>query len=256
MRPNPIEPNSEASLNGTRSAVVRTLMESLYWLYDQIDARKQVIDVGQFGVQSMAVQGYDLEKHVNSIIRWTAAQAGLIGFTTNLGGVFTLPIAIPANVAGVSALQIHMVQEIARARGYDPRSDQVKTLVIACLAGGMALDLLKDVGIAAGTRLSQQMISQIAGSTLQRMNQAVGFRLVTKAGSGSAINLAKFVPFAGGLVSGTVDGLATAGIGAVAKRVFVSHEPVAKSMQPGDEPFEAGLPTPAPLLAQPAAAKS
>ncbi len=231
-------------------------MESLYWLYDQIDARKQAIDTGQAGVQSVAIQDYDREKHVDSIIRWAAAQAGLVGFTTNLGGVFTLPIAIPANVAGVSALQIHMVQEIARARGYDPRSDQVKTLVIACLAGGMALDLLKDLGIAAGTRLSQQIISQIAGSTLQRMNQAIGSRLATKAGGSGAINLAKFVPFAGGLVSGTVDGLATAGIGAVAKRVFVSNEPPAKPTQPDDEPFEAGLPAPAPLLAQPAAAKS
>ena len=231
-------------------------MESLYWLYDQIDARKQAIDTGQAGVQSVAIQDYDREKHVDSIIRWAAAQAGLVGFTTNLGGVFTLPIAVPANVAGVSALQIHMVQEIARARGYDPRSDQVKTLVIACLAGGMALDLLKDLGIAAGTRLSQQIISQIAGSTLQRMNQAIGSRLATKAGGSGAINLAKFVPFAGGLVSGTVDGLATAGIGAVAKRVFVSNEPPAKPTQPDDEPFEAGLPAPAPLLAQPAAAKS
>ncbi len=252
MQPDPTEPDSGAPLNSARSAVVRTLMESLYWLYDQIDARKQEIDKGQ----SMAVQGYDREKHVDSIIRWAATQAGLVGFTTNLGGVFTLPIAIPANVAGVSALQIHMVQEIARARGYDPRSDQVKALVIACLAGGMALDLLKDLGIAAGTRLSQQVISQIAASTLQRMNQAVGFRLATKAGGSGAVSLAKFVPFAGGLVSGTVDGLATAGIGAVAKRIFVSHEPAAKLTQPGDEPFEAGLPAPAPLLARPAAAKS
>lgn len=254
MQPNPIEPDSEAPSNSAKSTVVRTLMESLYWLYDQIDARKQDFDTGQSGVQSMAVQGYDPEKHVDSIIRWAAAQAGLVGFTTNLGGVFTLPIAIPANVAGVSALQIHMVQEIARARGYDPRSDQVKTLVIACLAGGMALDLLKDLGIAAGTRLSQQVISQLAGTTLQRMNQAVGFRLVTKAGGSGVINLAKFVPFAGGLVSGTVDGLATAGIGAVARRVFVSHEPVAEPVQPADEPFEAG--PPAPLLAQSTAAKS
>ncbi len=256
MQPNPIELDSEAPLNSARSAVVRTLMESLYWLYDQIDSRKQDIDAGHSRVQTTAVQSYDPEKHVDSIIRWAATQAGLVGFTTNLGGVFTLPIAIPANVAGVSALQIHMVQEIARARGYDPRSDQVKTLVIACLAGGMALDLLKDLGIAAGTRLSRQIISQIAGSTLQRINQAVGFRLVTKAGGSSVINLAKFVPFAGGLVSGTVDGLATAGIGAVAKRVFVSHEPATTPTQPDDEPFEAALPAPAPPPTLSAAAKS
>lgn len=256
MQPNPLAPDSEASLNSARSAVVRTLMESLYWLYDQIDARKQGIDMGHSAVQSMAVQGYDPEKHIASIIRSAATQAGMVGFATNLGGVFTLPIAIPANVAGVSALQIHMVQEIARARGYDPRSDQVKTLVIACLAGGMALDLLKDLGIAAGTRLSQRIISQIAGSTLLRINQAVGFRLVTKAGSSSVLNLVKFVPFAGGLVSGTVDGLATAGIGAVAKRVFASHEPATIPTPPGGEPFEAGLPAPAPLLTPPAATKS
>ncbi len=253
MQPNPIEPDSEVPSNSARSALIKTLMDSLYWLYDQIDARKHDIGTGQPGAQSMAVQGYDSNKHIDSIIRWAAAQAGLVGFTTNLGGVFTLPIAIPANVAGVSALQIHMVQEIARARGYDSRSDQVKTLVIACLAGGVALDLLKDLGIAAGTGLSQQMITQIASSTLQRINQAVGFRLVTKAGGSGVINLAKFVPFAGGLVSGTVDGLATAGIGAVAKRVFASHEPATK---PDDEPFEAGLADPATLPSPPSRAVS
>jgi hypothetical protein len=39
-----------------------------------------------------------------------------------------------------------MIGAIAHLRGYDVRSDQVKTLVVACFAGSAALDILKDVG--------------------------------------------------------------------------------------------------------------
>jgi hypothetical protein len=47
-----------------------------------------------------------------------------------------------------------------------------------------ALDILKDVGINIGAQLSRQMIFQISGEVLKRINRAVGFRLITKAAPG------------------------------------------------------------------------
>ncbi len=239
MQADPNDPNGKSSAASPSAAVSETLLRSLHWLYDQIGARKQ--DTNALSTEVRTSKPADADEAVEATIRWAAAQAGLLGFATNLGGMFTLPIAIPANVAGVSALQIHMVQEIARARGYDLQSDQVKTLTIACLAGGAVLDVLKDVGIGVGIKLGERMVTQLAGPTMVRINQAVGVRLLTKAGSGGVANLAKFVPFMGGVMSGTVDGFATAGIGAVAKRVFVQHDATPK---PDDEPFDAGPPAP------------
>ena len=251
MQASPSEPNEKNSGGSANSAVTEALLSSLHWLYDQIGARKQDTNATTRSTEVSSTKQADADEAVDAIIRWAAAQAGFLGFATNLGGILTLPIAIPANVAGVSALQIHMVQEIARARGYDLQSDQVKTLTIACLAGGAVLDVLKDFGISVGVKLSERMILQITGPTLVRINQAVGFRLLTKAGSNGMVNFAKFVPFMGGLVSGTVDGFATAGIGAVAKRIFVSRNPISK---PDDEPFDLG--TPAPPAPQPSLTQS
>jgi hypothetical protein len=114
-----------------------------------------------------------------------------------------------------------MIGAIAHLRGYDVRSDQVKTLVVACLAGSAALDILKDVGINIGAQLTTQIILRISGQVLKRINQAVGFRLVTKAGSRGAVNLIKGVPLVGGIVGGTFDAAATKVIGRTAKQVFV-----------------------------------
>jgi hypothetical protein len=95
-------------------------------------------------------------------INWQVAKAGMAGFVTGVGGILTLPVATPANLAGVLSIQIRMIGAIARQCGYDVRSDQEKTLVIACLAGSAALDILKDIGINIGTHVTKQVRSRPA----------------------------------------------------------------------------------------------
>jgi hypothetical protein len=167
------------------------------------------------------------DEAIDHLIRWQAAKAGAAGFFTSIGGMLTLPVAIPANLAGVLYIQIRMVGAIAHLRGYDVRSDQVRTLVMVCLIGSAALDILKDLGIKIGSQVTRQMILRVSGQFLRRINQAVGFRLVTKAGSRGAVNLIKAVPFVGGIVGGSLDAAATNVIGQTAKHVFVriSTEP-------------------------------
>jgi len=135
--------------------------------------------------------------------------------------MLTLPVAIPANVASVLYIQIRMIGAIAHLRGYDVRNDQVRSLVAACLAGSAALDSLKGVGINIGAKLTRQMLLRIPGEVLKKVNQAVGFRFITKAGSKGAVNLIKGVPLVGGVVGGTFDAAATKAIGRTAKQVFV-----------------------------------
>lgn len=189
----------------------QALMIALRWAYDQVVAPKLKGNLN-------AVPASD--EHIMRIIRWTAAQAGAVGFASNIGGLLTLPVALPANIAGVSALQIHMVQEIARARGHDLSSEQVKTLTIACLAGGAVVDLLKSLGVNASVRVAQQAVTQLSTQTLARISQAIGAKLVARAGGQGLANLARFVPLVGGVVGGSVDVAATLGIAAAAKRVF------------------------------------
>jgi hypothetical protein len=69
--------------------------------------------------------------------------------------------------------------------------------------------------------VTRQMIFQISGEVLKRINRVIGFRPVTKAGIRGVVNLVQVVPLVGGLVGGALDAAATKVIGATAKRVFV-----------------------------------
>ena len=100
----------------------------------------------------------------------------------------------------------------------------MRTLAFVALTGSAVADILQELSVALGTKLSTRMVIRISGATLTKINQAVEFRLVTKAGSTGLVNLTKIVPFAGGLVGGGFDALMTRGIGAAAKMVITKVE--------------------------------
>jgi hypothetical protein len=206
------------------SLPTRKLLQCLGWLYDGAVNGIPGVDGLEGLAQSYSTRDWCTDDAIDRLINWQVAKAGAAGFITGVGGMLTLPVAIPANLAGVLYIQIRMIGAIAHLRGYDVRSDQVRTLVVACLAGSAAFDILKDVGIKFGSQLTRQMILRISGDVLKRINQAVGFRLVTKAGSRGVVNLVKGVLLVGGVVGGTLDATATRVIGRTAKQVFVPLE--------------------------------
>ena len=224
----PHDDSGEKSLlpsEGTSQAV-QALLTGLNWIYDRAVGGLGGL-AGGLGIGGakeranafLSTSG-NCEEAIDSLIKWSIMQAGTAGFVSNVGGLITLPVAIPANLAAVSFIQLNMVATIAHLRGHDVGSYRVRTFALACLAGSGAVDLLKDVGVQVGTRIAAQTIAAIPGATLIRINQAVGFRLVTKAGATGAANLSKLIPLVGGLVSGTIDGATTLAIGKAAKSLF------------------------------------
>jgi uncharacterized protein (DUF697 family) len=165
-----------------------------------------------------------LEDQVEALIRYQVLKATTSGFVTGFGGVLVLPVTIPVNLASVMYLQLQMVAAIAHMGGHNVRSDQVKAVCYACLCGNAAMDVLKGAGITIGKKLTEQAIKQLSFDVILKINQAVGFRLVTKFGQTGVINLGKGIPLVGGVIGGTFDGATTYGIGRVAKRVFVTGE--------------------------------
>ncbi len=161
------------------------------------------------------------EDAANSLIRFQIAKCGTSGFLTGLGGLITLPVAIPANVSSVLYVQLRMIAAIAKMGGFDIHSDQVQTVVYACLTGTAVADVLKQTGIKIGQKITVSAIDKIPGKVLIAINQKVGFRLVTKFGEKGMVNLVKLVPVAGGVVGGTVDVLATNVIASNAFSIFI-----------------------------------
>lgn len=167
-----------------------------------------------------------LENNIDSLIRWQNTKAGAAGFVAGMGGLVTMPIGIPANIASTLYIQIRMIAAIAHMAGHDIKHDKVKTLVYLCLLGGGMGEVLKDIGTTVGTKfLTNYIQKNVTREMLVKINKAVGFRLVTKAGSKGVINLTKAVPLLGGVISGSFDAFATNLVGDKAKEIFTSFTP-------------------------------
>lgn len=142
------------------------------------------------------------------------------GFITSLGGIVTLPVAIPVNLTTVWYVQLRMIATIAVLAGYDPSDDEVQTLAYICLAGASASKLCREAGVSFGNKLAISTLKKLPGTLLTKINQKVGFRFLTKFGTKGVINLVKLVPIVGGAVGGGFDFAGTKIIAAQAVKVF------------------------------------
>ncbi|HDR1204397.1 TPA: hypothetical protein QB268_000171 [Pasteurella multocida] len=74
-------------------------------------------------------------------------------------------------------------------------------------------------------KLTLKMINKyLTRDVIKKINQAVGFRLVTKAGNTGIINAVKVVPFLGGVVGATFDATTSNIIGNTARNIFLKQE--------------------------------
>ena len=198
------------------------IMKALDYAYD-----KAVNGVPGFDTAEEMAENYMRNRNntianCNSLIRWQNTKAGTSGFLTGLGGIITLPVSVPANLASVMYVQIRMIAAIAYMGGYDLKDDRVKSLVYVSMVGNGAKDILKDTGIIVGRKMTEQLIKNISGKTISAINKKVGFKLLTKFGQKGAVNLVKAVPLIGGFIGATADGFATNTIGNVARNTFIS----------------------------------
>ncbi|TNH82608.1 EcsC family protein [Aeromonas sobria] len=199
------------------------VMQALDWAYDKAINGVSGLDSASELADSYMKKSSSPADMANSLIRWQNTKAGTSGFLTGLGGIITMPVTIPANIASVMYVQIRMIAAIAHIGGHDIKDDRVKTLVYACLTGNAAKDIMKDVGIVIGTKLTTNAIKSISGKTIAEINKKVGFRLLTKFGEKGVINLGKAVPLVGGLIGGSMDSIATNTIGNIARDTFITN---------------------------------
>ncbi|MDN3220106.1 EcsC family protein [Pseudomonas nunensis] len=198
------------------------IMQALDWAYDKSVNGIKGLDSAEELAESYMNNEDTLYEQANSLIRWQNTKSATSGFVTGLGGLITLPLAIPANITSVLYVQVRMIAAIAHMSGYDIKDDKVKTLVYACLVANSAKDVLKDIGVAVGNKLAMNAVKSISGKTLQEINKKVGLKLFTKFGEKGIINLGKAVPLLGGLIGGTFDAYTTNTVGNIARDTFAS----------------------------------
>ncbi len=89
-----------------------------------------------------------------------------------MGGLLSLPVTVPVNLAIVMYLQLQMVAAIASLGGHDVRNDRVRALCYACLCGNAAADVLKGAGITIGKKLTEHAIKQLPFEVIRRRTLA------------------------------------------------------------------------------------
>ena len=165
-----------------------------------------------------------VEEAAKSLINNSTVKCGTSGFITGFGGFATMIATLPANITSVMYVQLRMCCAIAKMAGYDIHSDQVQTLIYACLTGSAMSDILKQAGIKFCQKFGVAMVKKIPGKTITAINQKVGFRFVTKFGETGIVNLGKVVPVLGAFIGGGIDVASTRIIGYNAYKIFMKGE--------------------------------
>lgn len=204
-----------------KNSITQSNMQKvLDWSYD-----KSINGISGKSAENVALEYknkyHDPEICIKHVIHSVELKTSTGGFVTGFGGLLTLPVTVPADVTAVIYNQLKMIAIIAILRGYDTHDEEVRSLAYVCLTGMTLADFAKKSGIVIGNKIGIGVIKKMPGKSLTKINQAVGFRMVTKFGKTGAINLGKGVPVIGALVGASFDGLSIRIVASVTKKNFV-----------------------------------
>lgn len=156
---------------------------------------------------------------VSALIDGHVRVAGVQGFVTNLGGLVTAAIALPANISGLALLQCHLVAGVAHLRGYDLADRRVRNAVLACLLDEDTVDNLVRSGALPATPMGLATSPVHDKGIDQRIAQEVTTELLGRVGGRRiAAVVGRRIPLLGGGVGAVGNGWSTYRVGRYAER--------------------------------------
>ncbi|HCB06873.1 MAG TPA: hypothetical protein DEQ43_21960 [Nocardioides bacterium] len=161
----------------------------------------------------------DVDRGIHEVIENHVRYAGAQGFVTNLGGVVTMAVTIPANITGLALIQCRMVAGIAHLRGYDLDDPRVRNAILTCMLGEDTVTALirerklpappmalataplhdPDLDVVISAEVAAELVARVTGKKV-------------------ATTFARKVPIAGGFIGLGVDAFATWQVGRYATR--------------------------------------
>ena len=167
----------------------------------------------------LAEQKGDVDKAIKELIENHVRYAGAQGFATNLGGLVTMALLVPANITGLALLQCRLVAGIAHLRGYDLDDPRVRNAILACLLGQDSVDELvkkrklpaPPMALATSPVHDPALDEQVASAVTTELVAKVGGRRV-------ATFVGRRIPLLGGGVGAASDAMSTYQIGQYVSR--------------------------------------
>lgn len=162
-------------------------------------------------------------ERINALAKWEGRKNFTSGFLTSLGGIISLPVAIPASLGINWVLQTRMVAAMAYVGGFDIDDPPVRMSIALCLLGKKGKNLLdKDIE-ELSELLRKNTLSQLPKQTIQLVNQTVAARLMQVATAKGFSRVSKAIPLLGGAVGGTLDFMSCRETAEFAKELFQFH---------------------------------
>jgi hypothetical protein len=161
----------------------------------------------------------DVDRAVHEVIENHVRLAGAQGFVTNLGGLVTAAVAIPANITGLALVQCRMIAGIAHLRGYDLFDPKVRNAILVCLLGEETVTAHVKARKIPAPPMALATAPGYDAATDQDVASVVASDLITKvAGKRLATTIGRRIPLVGGVVGMGADGYATWKVGRYADR--------------------------------------
>lgn len=172
--------------------------------------------------EALANSDGNADDAVKALIESHVRMAGAQGMLTNLGGLVTMAVSVPANIAGLALIQARLVASIAHLRGYDLDDPRTRGAVLVAMLGEervlaqIRAKKIPGTPMAVATApvhdpdLDVLLAGEVAGELLTKV---AGKRLATAVG--------RRTPVIGGLVGAGTDGLSTWRIGRYVDREFL-----------------------------------
>lgn len=166
----------------------------------------------------------DVDRAVHELIENHVRYAGAQGFLTNIGGVVTAAVTIPANITGLALVQCRMIAGIAHLRGYDLADPRVRNAILVCLLGGDQVEALLRRKVLPAPPMALATAPVADPALDRRIAVEVGSEIVARmTGKRVAVTVARRVPVVGGVVGMGADGYATWRIGRYADRELLAR---------------------------------
>ncbi len=161
----------------------------------------------------------DVDKAIKDVIEQHVRLAGAQGFLTNIGGLVTMTVTVPTNIAGLALIQCRMVAAIAHLRGYDLEDKRTRNAILAGLLGEERMLTLIKKKKLPGTPMALATAPVHDPHLDNVMANEVASELITKiAGKRIATTVGRRVPVVGGVVGAGTDGYSTWKIGRYVER--------------------------------------
>lgn len=214
LRPMALEATTRASSRDANRLVHQLLRYGL-GRHGKLDSARTL--AGRFGADARYV---DDDARVKALIRSHTLLNFGTGFLTGLGGLVTLPIAIPTALTASWMIHTRLSGTIAALHGHNIDDEHVQSFILLTLLGDSGKQVLRNAGVTVANRIALRSVERVPSHVLAEINKRVGTRLITKAGERGVVNLTKVAPVAGGLVGGGVDALYCNAVGHRAHAFF------------------------------------